>query len=360
MKRLLVFVLLFLFGVMIPVGCTADSPDTRNPGRTDTNVLSIYNWSTYIDPDVITQFEQEYDVRVQYDTYESNDALLAKIQPGNPGYDIIVPTSDFVEGMAAQGLLKPLNHDNIPNLANVDPAFLDTPFDPGNQYSVPYQWGTAGIGYNIEATGEEITSWAQMFDPKFAGKVALLEDSRAMLGVVLIALGKNPNTTDPAEIKAAVDYIVEHKDVVATFAPDTGQDLLNQGEVAIAVEWSGDVFQVMEENENIRYVIPEEGTIVWTDNLAIPTGARNPEMAEKFINFILEPEIGAKVSNYVKFGSPNKAAIEQGLIAEEDLNNPGIYPSPETFNNLEYAQELGGDTQLFDDAWTELKVAIGQ
>lgn len=360
MKRLLVFVLLFLFGVMIPVGCTADSPDTSRPGQTDTNVLSIYNWSTYIDPDVITQFEQEYDVRVQYDTYESNDALLAKIQPGNPGYDIIVPTSDFVEGMAAQGLLKPLNHDNIPNLVNVDPTFLDTPFDPGNEYSVPYQWGTIGIGYDIEATGEEITSWAQIFDPKFAGKVALLEDSRAMLGAILIALGKDPNTTDPTEIKAAVDYIVEHKEVVATFAPDTGQDLLDQGEVAIAVEWNGDVFQVMEENDKIRYVIPEEGTIVWTDNLAIPVGARNPEMAEKFINFILEPEIGAKISNYVKFGSPNQAAIDQGLILEEDLNNLGIYPSDATFSKLEYAQELGADTQLYDDAWTELKVAIGQ
>jgi spermidine/putrescine transport system substrate-binding protein len=364
MKRLLVFVLLFLFGVTMPIGCAANSPETADGGSTGNgaseNVLSIYNWSTYIDPDVITQFEKEFDATVQYDTYESNDALLAKIQPGNPGYDIIVPTEDFVESMAAEGLLAELNKENIPNLKNVDPLFLDKAFDPGNRYSVPYQWGTIGIGYDIEATGEEVTSWAQIFDAKYAGQVALMEDSRAMLGAVLIALGKDPNTTDPVDLQAAVNYIIENKEVVATFAPDTGQDLLNQGEVAIAVEWNGDIFQVMEENENIRYIIPDEGTIVWVDNMAIPKDAPNQALAEQFINFILEPEVSAKISAYVQFGSPNKAAIDQGLIPAEDLQNPGIYPAAETFARLEYAQDIGEATQLYDDAWTELKVAVGQ
>ncbi|MDB9495707.1 spermidine/putrescine ABC transporter substrate-binding protein [Spirulina major CS-329] len=364
MKRLLVFVLLFLFGVTMPIGCAANSPDAADSGSAGNgaseNVLSIYNWSTYIDPDVITQFEKDFDATVQYDTYESNDALFAKIQPGNPGYDIIVPTGDFVESMAAEGLLEELNHDNIPNLKNVDPLFLDQDFDPGNQYSVPYQWGTIGIGYDIEATGEEITRWQQIFDPKYAGKVSLMEDSRATLGAVLMALGKDPNTTDPAELQRAVDYIVEHKEVIATFAPDTGQDLLNQGEVAIAVEWSGDIFQVMEENENIRYVIPEEGTIVWVDNMAIPKDAPNKALAEQFINFVLEPEIGAKISAYVQFGSPNKAAVDQGLIPAEDLENSGIYPAAATFARLQYAEDLEADTQLYDDAWTELKVAVGE
>ncbi|MGB0563842.1 MAG: ABC transporter substrate-binding protein [Spirulinaceae cyanobacterium] len=362
MKKLLVFVLLFVLGVTIPVGCAANSPPSAPGGGSaeSSDVLSVYNWSTYIDPEVLTQFETEFGVTVQYDTYESNEALLAKIQPGNPGYDIIVPTGDYIESMAAEGLLEELDHDNIPNLSNVSDEFLDPPFDLGNQYSVPYQWGTIGIGYNPTATGGEITTWEEIFDAKYAGRVALMEDPRAMLGSILMMLGYDPNTTDPEEIEAAKDYVIEHKDVVATFAPDTGQDLLNQGEVDIAVEWNGDIFQVMDENEEIEYVIPEEGTIVWTDNLAIPKDAPNKALAEEFINFVLRPEVSAAISNYVKYGTPNKVALEQGLIDAEDVDNPGIYPPPETFKKLKYAEDLGDDTQLYDEVWTELKVAVGK
>ncbi len=359
MRRLLVFALLFVLGVAIPVGCSNNVPGGAESegGR---QVLSIYNWSTYIDEETVPEFEQKFNAQVQYDTFESNEALLAKIQPGNPGYDIVVPTGDFVAGMAAEGLLLELNHDNIPNLKHLDPAFVDPPFDPGNQYSVPYQWGTIGIGYNLKRTGEEITSWGQIFDSKYAGRVALMEDSRAMLGAVLIHLGHDPNTVDPEELEEAKEFLIGHRDVIATFAPDTGQDLLDQGEVDIAVEWSGDIFQLMEENEDIRYTIPEEGTIIWTDNLVIPKGAPNQELAEQFINFTLEPEVSARISNYVKFGTPNRTAIEQGLIDKADLENPAIYPPPEKFVRLKYADDLAEATSLYDRVWTELKVAIGK
>ncbi|NEO86081.1 MAG: spermidine/putrescine ABC transporter substrate-binding protein [Spirulina sp. SIO3F2] len=361
MKRLLVFVLLFVLGVAIPVGCAANNSTSTGGANGDApSVLSIYNWSDYIDESVITDFESQFNATVEYDTFDSNEAMLAKIQQGNPGYDIIVPTGDFVAGMIAEGLLEELDLGNIPNLNNIAERFLDPPFDPGNRYSVPYQWGTIGIGYNTTAAGGEITSWEEIFDAKYAGRVALMEDPRAMLGVILMTLGYDPNTTDPDELKAAKDYLIEHKDVIATFAPDTGEDLLNQGEVDIAVEWNGDVFQVMEENDEIEYVIPEEGTIVWVDNLAIPKDAPNKELAEKFINFVLEPEVSAMISNYIKYGNPNEAALEQKLIDQEDLDNPGIYPPPETFKKLKYANDLGDDTQLYDEVWTELKVAVGK
>ncbi|NJK99066.1 MAG: spermidine/putrescine ABC transporter substrate-binding protein [Spirulinaceae cyanobacterium RM2_2_10] len=359
MRRLLVFVLLFAIGVALPLGCSAPN-STGGDGDGSQQVLSIYNWSTYIDEETIPEFEEKFNVEVQYDTFESNEALLAKIQPGNPGYDIVVPTSDYVESMVAEGLLAELNHDNIPNLKYLDEAFADPVFDPKNRYSVPYQWGTIGIGYNVEKTGEDITTWEQVFDPKYAGRVALMEDARAMMGAILMYLGYDPNTTNPEEVAAAKDFLIEKQDVIATFAPDTGQDLLDQGEVDIAVEWNGDIFQLMEENEDIRYAIPEEGTIVWTDNLAILSDAPNKELAEKFINFTLEPEVSARISNYVKFGTPNREAIARGLIESEDLENPGIYPPPETFEKLEYAVDLGEDTALYDEAWTELKVAIGK
>ncbi|MDY6782705.1 MAG: spermidine/putrescine ABC transporter substrate-binding protein [Cyanobacteriota bacterium] len=357
MKRLLVLLLLFLIGALLPIGCTSLEPLGVQGGE-NPQVLSVYNWSTYIDPEAIKDFEKKFGVEVEYDTYESNEDLLAKIRPGNPGYDIIVPTSDYVVIMASEGLLEPLNHDNIPNLKNVDQIFIDPPFDPGNQYSVPYQWGTMGLGYNIEKTGGELTSWKEIFEPRFAGRVSLMEDLRATLGTVLIYLGYDPNTTDESKINEARNYLIKHQEVVAAFAPDTGQNLLDQGEVDVAVEWSGDIFQVMEENPDIRYTIPKEGSIVWTDNLAIPKDAPNKELAEKFINFILEPEVGAIISNYVKYGSPNRAAIEQGLIEAEDLENPAIYPPPEVFSKLKYVDDIGDATELYDDAWTEVKVAM--
>jgi spermidine/putrescine transport system substrate-binding protein len=363
MKKILILLLLFVFGLLIPFGCTANSPDSANTesngnGETET-VLNIYNWSTYIDEETIPEFEEKFNAKIVYDTYENNEALLAKIQPGNPGYDIIVPSGDFIENMIAQGLLEELNHDNIPNIKHIDEAFIDPPFDPGNMYSIPYQWGTIGIGYNIKATETEITSWQEIFDIKYKDKVALMEEPRAILGSILMYLGYDPNTLSESEITEARDFLIKHKDVIATFAPDTGQDLLDQGEVDIAVEWNGDIFQIMEENEDIRYVIPKEGTIVWTDNLAIPKDAPHKELAEQFINFVLEPEVSARISNYIKFGSPNKAAREQNLIDKEDLENPGIYPPAETFKRLKYADDLGKDTVLYDQAWTEVKVAIG-
>ncbi|MDY7012215.1 MAG: spermidine/putrescine ABC transporter substrate-binding protein [Cyanobacteriota bacterium] len=357
MKRLLVFLLLFCLSALLPLGCASFSP-SGGGGGDNSQVLSVYNWSTYIDPDTVREFEEKFGVEVEYDTYESNEDLLAKISPGNPGYDIIVPTGDYVAIMASEGLLEPLDRANIPNLKYVDEKFLDPPFDPGNRYSIPYQWGTIGLGYNIEKTGGELNSWGDIFEPRFAGKVALMEDLRATLGVILIYLGYDPNTTNEDEVEAARDFLIEHQEVIAAFAPDTGQNLLDQGEVYIAVEWSGDIFQVMEENPDLRYSIPEEGTIVWTDNLAIPKDAPNKALAEKFINFILEPEVGARISNYVKYGSPNQAAIDRGLIEQEDLENPAIYPPPQVFGKLKHADDIGKATELYDDAWIEVKVAL--
>ncbi|MGF1482029.1 MAG: spermidine/putrescine ABC transporter substrate-binding protein [Cyanophyceae cyanobacterium] len=356
MKKLLVLLMLFLTSMMLPLGCTSNS---NNSQGTADDVLNVYNWTTYIDPEAIAQFESEFGVKVNYDTYESNEDLYAKLKPGNPGYDVIFPSDYMVEVMAAEELVEPLNIDNIPNVKNINEQFLNPPYDPENQYSLPYQWGTLGIGYNIEATGGEITSWAEMFNYGKAGSVSLLEDMRETLGAVLIYLGHDPNTTNPDALAEVRDFLVEKKELIQAFAPDTGQLLLTQGEVDMAFEWSGDVFQVMEEDPNIRYVIPEEGTIVWTDTVAIPKDAPHKELAEEFINFILEPEIGAQISNYIKYGSPNEAAKEQGLIAKEDLQNPAIYPAPEVFERLYYIEDVGEATTMYDEAWTEIKVSIG-
>ena len=353
MKRLLTFILVFMVSAMLPFGCS-------RTGGNQQQVLSIYNYSSYIAPAAIAQFEKENKVKIQYDTFENSDALYAKIKQGNPGYDVIFPADYMVRIMASENILEPLNLPNIPNLKNLDSNFTSQTFDPGNKYSLPYQWGTMGIGYNLKATKGDINSWAAMFDPKYTGKIAWQDDARYTFAAVLMYLGFDPNTTNPEEINKARDLLIKSNKIIAAFVPDTGQALLDQGEVNMTMEWSGDLFQVMKENPNLRYAIPKEGTIVFSDNMAIPKGAPHKELAEKFINFILQPEVGAQISNFTHYGSPNKAAIVQGLIDTKDLTNPQIYPPAEVFGKMKFLQDVGKATALYDRAWTEVKAGAGK
>lgn len=323
------------------------------------NVLNIYNWDTYIDPAVLTDFEQQFGVTINYEIYANNEEMLETIQSGPVDYDIVVPTDYMVAIMRREGLLAALDHDNIPNFSNVDPAFVNPIYDPGNRYCVPYQWGTMGIGYNIAATGREIEGWADFFDPAFAGRIAMLGDSRLTMGVVLLYLGYSPNTTSRAEINAARDFLIAHADDIVAYAPDTGQDMLVAGEVDLAFEWSGDIFQAMEEDPDIRYVIPQEGSLIWADNLCILSTAPHKALAEAFINYILRPEVGAAISNYIRFSSPNQAALP--LINAADRNDPALYPPDDVRERLFFLADIGTEaTALYDEAWEEVLAAWNQ
>jgi len=322
--------------------------------------LSVYNWTTYIADDTIPTFERLCGVRVNYDTFPTDDDMLARLRQGNPGYDVVVPSGSTIYLMRAEGLLVELDHERIPNLANVDPAFLDLDFDPGNRYTIPYQWGTMGIGYNVERVGFEITSWSDMFE--YDGPVSWIEDLRAMLGVALLMLGFDPNTSEPAEIDAAKDFMIANGANVVYINQDDGQEVLLRGEVDIVVEYSGDIFQIMDECEcdTFDYVIPEEGALFWVDNLAIPSGAPNAALAHVFLDFVLDPVIGAEISNYTAYGTPNRAAIEAGLIDPDLLDDPGIYPSDETLARLFQVVQDPQREQLFNDAWDEIKIFVGR
>jgi spermidine/putrescine transport system substrate-binding protein len=299
-------------------------------------------------------FEEEHNVRVNYDIFADNEELLAKIQPGNPGYDIIVPSDYMVEIMIEQGLLMELDESQIPNLSNLDPQFADPPYDPGDAHCVAYQWGTQGLGYNFAEVGREIDSWEVMFSGEFAGRISWLTDARSVIGTALIYLGYNANTTNEAEIDEALQLLLDTKDDVVAFAPDTGQILLDSGEVDIAFEYSGDIFQIMEENEDIRYVIPREGSIIWTDNMCIPVGAPHPDIAHEFIDFILDAENGAALSNYTAYGTPNAASLP--MIDEEYRNDPAIYPPDDVRARLYFIESVGEADVLYNDAWTRLGV----
>jgi spermidine/putrescine transport system substrate-binding protein len=340
-----------------------DNPPTATEAPVDGNppTLNIYNWSTYIADDTISNFEALYGVSVVYDTYGSNDELYAKMLAGNPGYDIIVPGDFNVQQMIRAGLLEEINLENIPNFAaNASEAFKNPSYDPENRHCVSYQWGTLGIAYNTQTITTPITGWADIFNPEFEGRIGLMNSSREQMGALLVYLGKDPNTVERADLEAVRDLLFEYRDNIVTFHDDDGQTKLARGEVDVVFEWSGDTFQLMAENPDIAYVIPKEGSIIWTDNLCIPVGAPNKELAEKFINFIYDARVGASISNYTRYGSPNQTAIDAGYINEEDLNNPAIYPPAEVLENLYYIVDVGDAQIIYDEVFADIRAGIAQ
>lgn len=342
---------------LILPACSATDAAPGTPessGAGEPAILRFYNWDTYIDPQILANFEQQYNVAIDYQIYDSDIDMLEELRAGaTDQYDLVVPSDFNVTIMRNEDLLAPLNKDNIPNLANIQATFVNPVFDPANRHCAPYQWGTVGIGYNIKTTGREIKGWSDFFDPAFAGRVAMLDDYRTTMGIVLLILGYSPNTTNSGQIAEAAEFLKLQANQISAYTGDDGQDLLVAGEYDMVVEWSGDIFQVMEDNPDIRYVIPEEGSIIWTDNICIPADAPHKELAESFINYLLEPAVGAALSNYVQYATPNQAALP--FINEEDLNNPAIYPPDEVRQRLFFLIDvnLAADA-IYEDTWTDI------
>jgi spermidine/putrescine transport system substrate-binding protein len=346
----------------------SDEPAADAPAATSGNCgdpsqlsdsVSFYNWGDYIDPAVLEQFTAECGVEVIYDTFSSNEDLLAKLQGGASGYDLIVPSDYMVTIMVNLGLLKPLDHANIPNLANIGEQFLDPPFDPGNQYSVPYMWGVAGIGYDADKVATPPTTLAALFDPaqaeQYSGKISLMNDSRETIGAALKYLGYSMNATDPAQLEEAKQVILAVKPHILTFDSDTYSDLVVSGETVIGHGWNGGFVTAIDENpdRNIGFVIPEEGLTLFTDNLAIPASAPNPYTAEVLINYLNLPEMAAKNSEITRYATPNQPAVE--LLPDEIRNNPSIYPPADALVNTEFILDVGEATALYERIWTEIK-----
>jgi spermidine/putrescine transport system substrate-binding protein len=316
--------------------------------------LNFYNWDTYIGETTLEDFKLASGVDVKMDLFADNDELFAKLKEGNPGYDVIVPSNDFVERMIKANMLMPLDHKMIPNKANLQSVFLDAAFDPGRKFSMPYMWGTIGIGYRISKTDSVPDSWKWLLDSdRYKGKCALLSETASVLGIVFKYMGHGLNASNPKIIKAAEELLIRQKPNIKLFAPDNGQDLLLSGEVDLTMEWNGDILQVMEEDKDLSYVVPKEGSVVWEDTLAIASGAPHPENAHKFINFLLGAEVGAGVAKVIQYATPNAAA--KALMPDSYSKNPAIYPSDETLGACEALVYQGPDVvRLYNDAWTRI------
>jgi spermidine/putrescine transport system substrate-binding protein len=314
--------------------------------------LRILNWSTYIAEDTIPNFEEACDVTIEYAEAGSAEEMREIVLAEEEVYDIIVPSTNVAELMISEGLLYPLDLDMIPNVDNLGSQFINLLLDPGNEYTIPYQWGTIGIGYDTNAVTEPVTSWEDMWNHE--GTVAWLNDPRAMIGIAQILLGYDVNTFETDEIIEAQELLLDNMDNVITIADDDGQDMLAAGEADMVIEYSGDIFQLMDECEceDYAYVIPEEGSIIWMDNMAIPFNAQNPELAMVFMNYILDPQVGADLSNYTAYGTPNDAARD--YIDEELISNPAIYPTEAVQNSLSFVVEVPEASAIYESLWQDI------
>ena len=318
-----------------------------------TNELNFYNWSYYIADETIPDFEKEFDVKVNYDNFSSNSEILAKFQVGASGYDLVVPSDYMVDIMIKLDLLEQLDKSNIPNFGNLSSNFQNLPFDPGNKYSIPYQWGTTGIGINTKYVAEFEESWELLWEEQYKGRISVLDDMRSGIVPALKLLGHSVNTTNENELEAAKELMFKQKELVRTYSSETYMDLLKSGDIWIAQGWSGDIYQVTKENPDVVFMIPKEGSYIWVDNLVIPKGSRNKRTAEEFINYLLRPEVSSSISNYTGYSSPNRAAIP--LISEEFRNNNTMYPDSTTMSRLEYMTDVGNATSVYNRVWNEIK-----
>ncbi|MGF1527577.1 MAG: PotD/PotF family extracellular solute-binding protein [Candidatus Competibacterales bacterium] len=321
------------------------------------NQLNFYNWDTYIGEDTLANFKDATGIEVTMDLFADNEELFAKLRGGNPGYDVIVPTNDFVERMIQADMLMPLDRSKIPNFANLSPTFQKAEFDPGRQHSMPYMWGTIGIGYRKSRVDGVPDSWKWLLDSdQYSGRIALLGEARAIFQSAFKYLGASLNSTDEALLKRAEEMLIAQKPHIKAFAEDNGQDLLLSGEVDLTMEWSGDILQVMAEDDDLGYVIPQEGGELWQDCLAIPKGAPHPDNAHRFINYLLDAQVGAEIADFIRYGTPNAAALEH--LPADYRNNPAIFPSDEVLERCEVSVFKGPDFQrLLDEAWTRVQAA---
>ena len=312
--------------------------------------LHIYNWSDYIAQDTVPNFEREFGVRVTYDTYESNEEMIAKLQAGATGYDIIVPTGYVVPVLVATGLIAPLHRKYLTNWGNVSPIFQNLPTDPGTVHTVPWQWGTSGIAYRRDKVSTTVDSWAVFFDRRLGGKMTMMDDAREVIGAMLRYRGHSLNSVDPAELARAKQDAIAAKPQLKAYisAPVKGQ--LVSGDVWIAQLWNGDTVQAQAEEPNVAYALPKEGCTIWNDSLCLPASARHPRAAHEFMNYILRPQVGAAISRATGYGTPNVSAARL-------LEHPVAFPTEEELKRLEFPMDLGADTATWDQIWTEIKSA---
>lgn len=329
---------------------------SKNKMRSEEQVI-VYNWGEYIDPDVIPMFEEETGISVIYEEFETNEIMYPKIKSGAIAYDVVCPSDYMIERMVREDLLAEINWDNVPNIKNIDPTYMDQSksFDPDNAYSVPYCFGTIGILYNKTMVDEPIDSWNVLWDHKYTDNILMQDSVRDAFAVALKRKGYSLNSTDVNELEEATADLIEQKPLVQAYVIDQVRDKMIGNEAAIGVIYSGEAIYTQWENENLEYVIPKEGSNVWIDSWVIPKNAQNKENGEKFINFLCRPDIALMNFEYITYSTPNKEA--RALIEDEELRNSTIaFPTADMLKDCETFRFLGNDADAFyNELWNKVK-----
>lgn len=328
-----------------------------NGQMSDSNTLYLYNWGDYIDPDLIDKFEEESGYKVVMETYDSNEAMITKIKQESTNFDICIPSEYAVEMMRDQGLLEKLDHKKIVGLDNIDERFLDVAYDPGNEYSIPYLWGTFGIVYNTKKYDEsDFDSWKNLWDKKFEGEILSFDGARETLGIGLLANNLSLNTTDPKKLVEVRDELIGFMGNVKAILADEIRMYMALEEANVGITFSGDASSAIESNENLSYAIPKEGSNIWFDTMVIPKTSKNQKAAYAFINFMLEPENAAQNADYIWYATPNKKALD--LIDPEARNDKTLYPDDDVIDKLEVFKALDKEsTILYNDLFLDLKIS---
>ncbi len=334
-------------------------------------VVNVYNWSDYIDEGILTDFTKETGIKIVYDVFDSNEILETKLLAGGTGYDIVVPSATFLARQIQAGVFQPLDVSKLPNASNLWKAIQDRTdvYDPGQKYSINYMWGTTGIGYNVKAAkeriGGEITSWDVVFDPEKLAKFAdcgvhILDAPQEIVPAALNYLGKNPDSKDADDVKAAGALLESLRASVQKFHSSEYINGLANGDICLAVGWSGDVFQARDRaaeadaGVEVGYVIPSQGALMWFDQMAIPSDAKNVAEAHEFLNYIMRPDVIAKASNYVYYANGNESS--QPLLEKDITGDPAIYPDADTLAKLYVTTPWASRPQrVLTRAWTKVK-----
>lgn len=323
--------------------------------------LNVYNWGEYISTgvdgegmNVIKEFENLTGIKVNYTTYDTNESLYSKLKSGGAEYDIIIPSDYMVGKMVKEDMLAPLDFSNIPNYAMIGDDYKGQPFDPDDQYSVPYTWGYVGLIYNETMVDEEITSWASLWDEKYRDNILMFDNSRDAFAIAAKKIGETMNPTTEKEIDDQTAQLVDQKRVVQAYVMDQIFDKMEAGEAALAPYYAGDAITMMEENPDLNFIVPVEGTNFFIDSICIPAQSKNKEAAEMFINFLCEPQVSAENSMFIGYSTPQVKAQE--LLPEELRENEIAYPDAETLANMESFNVLSDDINAYmDKAWTNVK-----
>lgn len=342
---------------------TQPAPTAAEPAKPTSTELNLYGWSDYVPQQLLDDFTSAYGIKVNYDTYSSNEEMLAKIQAGASGYDLVIPSDYTVQIMVKQDMLEPIDKAQIPNFANLDPQFTNKAYDPGNKYTVPYQWGTTALVYDKSKVPFEPKSWKDLWDPKFKGKLVVLDDEREVPGMALQMLGFDKNSTDPAQLDQAKKKLIELKPNILLFNSDDPETSILTGETWAGLVYNGNAALAKQQASNpddIQYICPTEGCGLWFDNLAIPKGAPHADAAMAFMNFMLEPKESILITKEFPYSNPNKAALE--YLKTSDPQTYEAYmafsatnPSPDFLAHAVEVQDVGDATKLYDQLWTDFK-----